>query len=206
MHLIPVKNQGGKCYSCWAFAAAGALEYHYALKHNKNVLDLSEEELISCDKNSSGCGGGRPLNAFMYVQFYGIGYERDFPYIQNVSRCLKIKRSPIYVMEILHIKRNEKNMAAALKKFGPMTASLAVTDSFKNYKSGIFPESGCNSEKILGLHAVLVLGYGTSGSKKYWMIRNSWGSSWGIDGNFLMARGNNTCRFGCQTSHIPIIY
>jgi len=77
--------------------------------------------------------------------------------------------------------------------YGAVVSYLNVTDrAFENYANGIY--SGCTSKSIN--HAVLVIGYGVENGKKYWLVKNSWGTTWGIDGTFKILRGNNECGIG----------
>ena len=90
---------------------------------------------------------------------------------------------------------------------GPTTIGFNVMRSFMNYKSGIYSESSCttSSSNYLGGHAVTVIGYGTSGSTAYWLIRNSWGNTWGESGYFKMARNaNNMCGLATYATYPTI--
>uniref|UniRef100_A0A4W3JVS3 Cathepsin propeptide inhibitor domain-containing protein n=1 Tax=Callorhinchus milii TaxID=7868 RepID=A0A4W3JVS3_CALMI len=72
-------NPEGNCFSFWAFSATGALEGQLFKKTGK-LIPLSEQNLIDCDENSGGCEGGFVMNAFAYVQKFGLNTEKAYPY------------------------------------------------------------------------------------------------------------------------------
>lgn len=84
-------------------------------------------------------------------------------------------------------------MKKTVAKKGPVTAVFSVLDDFKLYKSGIYSSLKCKSSKTAVNHAVLVVGYGTKLTTKYWIAKNSWSEYWGEDGYFKIKRGNNMC-------------
>lgn len=73
---------------------------------------------------------------------------------------------------------------------------MAVPDSFYYYLSGVYHPSVAECQNPIGYHAVTVVGYGVENGSPYWLIKNSWGTGWGMQGYFLMYRGDQTCSMG----------
>ncbi|XP_035528700.1 cathepsin K [Morone saxatilis] len=193
--VTPVKNQGS-CGSCWAFSSAGALEGLLA-KTTGKLLDLSPQNLVDCVTENDGCGGGYMTNAFKYVANNGgIDSEESYPYVGEdqpcrynssgmAAECKNYMEVPV---------GDEHKLAIALFKQGPVSVGIDATlSTFQFYTKGVYYDSNCNKDDIN--HAVLAVGFGVSAKgKKYWIVKNSWGESWGKEGYILMARNRgNLC-------------
>ncbi|KAK1170316.1 cathepsin L1-like [Acipenser oxyrinchus oxyrinchus] len=195
-YITPVKEQG-ECGSCWAFTAAGALEGQMFKKTGK-LVSLSVQNLIDCSRpqGNYGCLGGLMDGAYKYMlASNGIQSEASYPYrIQDdlpcsfnsskvVAKITGYNYLPFY---------NEQALADAVAVFGPISVGIDAS-LLQFYQSGrIFNDPKCSSEKIN--HAVLVVGYGSVASQKYWIIKNSWSASWGEEGYFRLAKDmNRTC-------------
>jgi C1A family cysteine protease len=93
----------------------------------------------------------------------------------------------------------EEELKAAVANVGVISVILDINKSFGSYKSGIFDDSTCNKDFDRqdiphNLHAVTVVGYGTTASgQDYWILRNSWSVGWGEQGYMRMARNKNIC-------------
>ncbi|XP_075825519.1 procathepsin L-like isoform X3 [Microtus pennsylvanicus] len=172
-YVSPVKNQG-QCGACWAFSAVGSLEGQMFRKTGR-LVPLSEQNLVDCSWSygNSGCDGGLMEYAFQYVKNNGGLDTRDsYPYEARV------RSSPVL----------------AVATVGPISVGIDTKHhSFQFYRGGMYYEPNCSSSKLD--HAVLVVGYGEeSDGKKYWLVKNSWGASWGMNGYIKMARDrNNNC-------------
>lgn len=76
--VTPVKNQGF-CGSCWAHAVLAAVESKILILGGPE-MDLSEQQLISCSGQSTGCSGGDLYHALSYIRDHGVVSESCFPY------------------------------------------------------------------------------------------------------------------------------
>lgn len=175
-----VKNQGN-CGSCWAFSTTGALEGAYFIKYG--ILEsFSEQELVDCS-NNHGCSGGVMNDAFQFIKENGLCSETSYPYIIKESgKCNKC--DIIYLSEIsecYNVKDNEIDLAIAVQNQPVSVAIEADNIDFQLYKSGIFDNENCG---INLNHGVLVIGYGIN----YWIVKNSWGDTWGENGYIKIKR------------------
>lgn len=199
--VSPVKNQG-RCGSCWAFSAVGALEAHYKKKHGKGLL-LSEQQLLDCSYGygNFGCEGGFPARAFEYVRKAGgLDESRDYPYemVSNGSETCRFKKpeSAIQIERVVNItESSESELEKALAYAGPVTVAFLVPPDFRLYAGGVYSTETCGDVHPKDLtHAVLAVGYGVAfDGTKYYILKNSWGDSWGVKGYFLFERGKNLC-------------
>ncbi|KAF1790610.1 Cysteine peptidase, asparagine active site [Phytophthora cactorum] len=194
--VSPVKNQG-KCGSCWTFSTTGCLESHVKLKHGEFTI-LSEQNLLDCAQNfdNHGCNGGLPSHAFEYVKYNGgLDTEETYPYEAKEGKCkFNTYHVGAQVDQVVNITaRNENELKAAVGSTGPVSIAFQVVSDFRFYKSGVYESKECHSGEKDVNHAVLAVGYGVEDGKNHWIVKNSWGTKWGMDGFFQIARGSNMC-------------
>ncbi|XP_052088277.1 procathepsin L-like [Mytilus californianus] len=194
-YVTPVKNQG-RCGSCWAFSATGSLEGQHFRKTGK-LVSLSEQNLMDCSSKygNEGCNGGFVGASFAYVkENRGIDTENGYQYQGKVGSC-RYTQSNIGATITGHtvIKKGDENqLKEAVATVGPVSACIHADKKFQLYKRGVFNNPSCNSYRTN--HCVLVVGYGTQSNDDYWLVKNSWGNRWGIDGYILMSRNkDNQC-------------
>jgi len=205
----PVKNQG-QCGSCWAESATEQVESNYFIKTG-DLVELSAQQVTSCDTTCGGCEGGWTENAYDYIHKSG-GLEADsvYPYLsgntQKTGSC-KFKKSKAIVQiagcnQISYYENSgqgrESVMATAIAH-SPMSICLDAT-AMQTYSSGIL---GASCGRSIN-HCVQVVGAGISGGTPYWKVRNSWGTSWGEEGYCRIQYGINACGIASDATTVDI--
>ena len=201
--VTPVKNQG-QCGSCWAFAAAETLESHWAI-YTKNLVVLSEQQILDCTPNpnhcggTGGCGGATVELAFKQIMKMGLTAEDSYPYISSNGTDSVCDESQIWLPSA--VMRSFENVAPNdyeqvvlwLYGRGPLAVSVDASKWFA-YESGIF--NGCNQTNPDLNHAVQLIGMEKmfDTGEEFWIVRNSWGESWGESGYIRLQKSADvTC-------------
>ena len=204
-YVSPVKDQGS-CGSCWAFSTVANLEGQY-YKGKGKMVTLSEQMLVDCDTYDSACNGGLMENTFTWLKENGgIMTDADYPYVGYKQSC-KSDPSKYVDMTITGYKKlgsssstwdpvDEEEIKEFLYETGPLAVALNA-NPLQTYSSGILDKTSSQCP-ISGMnHAVTMVGYGSESGKDYWIIKNSWGKSWGEDGYFRIRRGTGCCGINC---------
>ncbi|XP_020490363.1 cathepsin S, ortholog 1 isoform X2 [Labrus bergylta] len=194
--VSPVQNQG-MCGSCWAFSSVGALEGQ--MKKRTGVLvPLSPQNLVDCSfvDGNRGCRGGFISKAFGYIiRNQGIDSESFYPYEHQNGKCRYSVTGKAGYCSDFHILPygDEKTLKAVVASVGPVSVAVnAMLKSFHLYRGGLYNVPSCNPR--LTNHAVLVVGYGRDQGQDFWLVKNSWGTTWGEDGFIRIARNKkNLC-------------
>jgi cathepsin H len=208
--VTPVKNQG-KCGSCWTFSTTGAMESHWAIRTQKGLPLLSEQQLVDCAGafNNFGCNGGLPSQAFEYIMYNGgITSEDQYPYTAVDGTCLKNFTNVAYAKggsnNITYL--DEFSLQHAVAFEGPVSIAFQVITGFKDYTGGVYSSPLCSNLPSMVNHAVLAVGYGVaSDGEEYYIVKNSWGATWGMQGYFYLQRGTNMCGVA-DCASFPNIY
>jgi cathepsin L len=187
-----VKDQGG-CGSCWAFAATECVESHYMIA-TKDEAILAPQYYVNCVVNDKGCGGTGGCEgaiaelAFNLTAQVGIPLEKDLPYKGRDASCGTYPEA-VTCDGYHHLSPNDPDeLETALATVGPVAVSVAA--NWGMYGGGVY-EGGCSSNSCSIDHAVLAVGY----DEDYWLIRNSWGSSWGEKGYIRLTRKHDKDTF-----------
>nr|XP_032650176.1 pro-cathepsin H [Chelonoidis abingdonii] len=206
-YVTPVKNQGA-CGSCWTFSTTGCLESAIAIATGK-LLSLAEQQLVDCaqDFNNHGCSGGLPSQAFEYILYNkGLQGEDTYPYqAQNGTCKFQPEKAIAFVKDVVNITLyDEPGMVEAVGKHNPISFAFEVTEDFVRYSKGIYSNPTCDKTPDKVNHAVLAVGYGEENGTPHWIVKNSWGPLWGMDGYFYIERGKNMCGLAaCASYPIP---
>ncbi|KAG7153879.1 Digestive cysteine proteinase 3-like 4 [Homarus americanus] len=178
--VTPVKDQG-QCGSCWAFSTTGSLEGQHFLKYGE-LVSLSEQQLVDCAGGiyfNQGCNGG---------------WDKTCRFNANSIGATLVSHVDI-------AQGSETGLQQALSSVGPISVAIDASHfSFQFYHDGVYYEPNCSSTNLD--HAVLAVGYGSEGSQDYWLVKNSWASTWGLQGYIKMARNrSNHCGVASAASY-----
>ncbi|KAG5677077.1 hypothetical protein PVAND_006861 [Polypedilum vanderplanki] len=184
------------CGCCWAQSCIQVLE-HQLLTLKKQSVQLSVQQLVDCDTSNDACDGGWPTNGFRYMQIFGLCNGKDYSYQnakQNVCKRALCRRmvSPQFIVRQMEIelKGDEESMKKLIMRIGAAVIAMHADEAFLSITKGFYINDSC--PKNDPNHAMVVCGFGSDENGEYWLIRNSWGSSWGEYGYVKMKMGN-TC-------------
>jgi putative hemolysin len=198
-----IRNQG-QCGSCWAFGSTAPLECNILIKDGVE-RDLSEQWLVSCNRDYWSCsGGGFAHNYYQWKtdRCGGVGavLETDFPYWASNVPCDCPYPHHYLIDNWGHIGRDYDNVPldaikAAILEYGPVTVGVGVDGLFHSYAGGVF--DACGYDMIN--HLVALVGWDdTQGQEGVWILRNSWGPGWGENGYMRIAYGCNAVGYGAS--------
>jgi len=194
----------------WAFSTAASIEGAWAIA-NKDLDSLSSQQLIDCTQSygNYGCSGGLIDPSFQYViDNGGIDTWSSYPYEATSDFNCRFSNDTIGAMIIDYndiVSGSEKDLQFAVFKIGPISGAIdASRSTFQFYSSGIYYDDSCSSTQLD--HGVNIIGYGRINTDtQYYIVKNMWGTDWGMQGYVWMSRGrNNNCGIATMNS-FPIV-
>lgn len=200
----PVKDQGS-CGACFAFASATVLEYWSKVQGNPK--SLSVQNLIDCTSGygqpDDGCDGGLMEYVFEYARNHPVDLDTDYPFVGTTNSCpaklwTHVSVSDYKVLMIDENHKAEEQLPYILHHFGPVSIGID-SKNMDDYTGGIFTADMCSNDID---HAVTIVGY----TKDAWIIKNSWGTDWGVDGYLYLERGKNACGLAEYMVYIDSAY
>ncbi len=222
--ITRVRNQGTKCGSCWAFSAIQTIESFWYLAKRGPLMELSAQQLVSCDKASDACRGGFPMNAYRYVsKAGGVASEKLYPYVSGLGEVPPCQFNTSMVTAKIdgfswaESDGNEANLVKALVEQGPLSVCIDA-HHWADYKSGVITSCGTWID-----HCVQLVGYrnnpnatstsitGTSSNgsgrgdtSSYYIVKNSWDDDWGEKGYINLRMGGNMCGIATRATYVRV--
>lgn len=207
--IHPIRNQE-KCGSCWAFSLAETLGDRFCIATNGSVnVILSPEYLLQCNTANYGCRGGRLPTAWSFVKRNGIPTNKCDPYTSGnghvrsdcPNQCPNGGRLRLYsASDYKHVGggwfgNSVKDIQKEIMHNGPVQGAFTVYRDFMHYNGGVYKHT---SGRKLGGHAIKIIGWGSQQGTPYWLVANSWGPQWGLNGFFKILRGQDECGIESQ--------
>ncbi|KAF7995491.1 hypothetical protein HCN44_006598 [Aphidius gifuensis] len=203
--VSPIRNQG-QCGSSWAVSVADVISDRLSLQMNSNIT-LSAQQFIDCIDEEPQCAPGNPADAWNYATIANMVDDDCYPWTGDSNKCefyikenylVRCQQSSILQRPKLYqigrayrVPDNENDIMNEIINFGSVQATMQVYQDFMNYKNGIYNQP--KDAEFIGFLSVTIIGWGEESNEKFWIAANSWGTSWGENGYFKIARGINAC-------------
>lgn len=200
-YVTPIRDQGN-CGSCWAFATTAALESQVLMDTSMST-DEAEQILISCS-GAGSCAGGYIDKASSFIESTGLPAETCFPYSDSNNHCSNAScpdwQSDTYKISGWRYVTGTSPTVDALKNalytYGPLVTTMNVYSDFYYYTGGVYSYTKGSYQ---GGHAIELIGW--DDDAQCFIVKNSWGTSWGESGFFEIAYSQltNAVAFGDYT-------
>jgi len=206
-YTTPPKDQGD-CGCCWTFATTGAIEGAY-FKKNKQLIKFSQQQLVDCVPDFQGCdGGAAPIGVDFIHSMGGLAADATYPYTSMTGTFGACKSVPLVAMSPSYLDvphGDDLSLMNALATSGPIATTISVGQLFMSYTAGVLhPATACEAQVN---HAVLLVGYGKDAAtgQNYWLVKNSWGPTWGEGGYFRLNRDvPNSCGISSEAIQVTL--
>jgi hypothetical protein len=186
--VTPVKDQGvtPNCYPCWAFSLIGACESAFTIATG-DITILSEQQLIDCNTNGFGCNGGF-VNGWTALRDYGAVTADCYPFAGEDGECVQSGCEPAgWVAGVYPVPYTVNSLKYALMHHGALSCSMTIYNDIMSYSGGCYENPGTQAIN----HGVVIIGWDDTmcDGDGAWIVRNSWGTSWGDVGVAYMKYG-----------------
>ncbi|XP_046912845.2 uncharacterized protein LOC124493786 isoform X2 [Dermatophagoides farinae] len=199
--VTPIRHQH-KCGSCAVFSAVATVESAYLIHYGRQKLspqsiDLSEQSVLDCLPDGICHTGSAIDQSWKVIKQNGIATEKERPYLaQQTGQCNRNPESPVSIRSWFQCSPDsEEYIQQLLLQYGPISAIIDAPESMRHLKGPFLDYCG-----QVPNHAIVIVGW----TQKYWIIKNSWGEKWGVNGFLHLPRGQNKCNIEAYAG-VPFI-